>query len=76
MHSHQLVGKARDNVLKDPKNKELNFMLQNNLNQPLTENDTKAAFKLLKSKKAPGPDRIRSEMWKCGIHIVAPSLTQ
>ena len=45
-------------------------MLQNNLDQPFTENDTKATIKLLKSKKAPSPDwdSIRSEMWKCGIH--------
>ena len=74
LHSHQLVGKAQENVLKDLKNKELNFMLQNNLDQPFTENDTKAVIKLLKSKKAPGPDRKRSEMLKCGIHILAPSL--
>ena len=62
--------------LKGLKNKELNFMLQNNLDQPFTENDTKATIKLLKSKKAPGPDRIRSEMLKCGIHILARSFTK
>ena len=57
LHSHQLVGKAQENVLKDLKNKELNFMLQSNLDQPFTENDSKAVIKLLKSKKAPGLDR-------------------
>ena len=68
LHSHQLVGKAQENVLKDLKNKELNF-------EPFTENDTKAVIKLLESKKAPGLDRKRSEMLKCGIHVLAPSLT-
>ena len=68
LHSHQLVGKAQENVLKDLKNKELNF-------EPFTENDTKADIKLLESKKAPGLDRKRSEMLKCGIHVLAPSLT-
>ena len=75
LHSHQLLGKAQENVLKDLKNKELNFMLQSNLDQPFTENDTKAIIKLLESKKAPGLDRKRSEMLKCGIHVLAPSLT-
>ena len=51
-------------------------MLHNNLDQPFTENDTKAAIKLLKSKKAPGRDRIRSEVLKCGVLILAPSLTK
>ena len=71
LHSHQLVGKAQENVLKDLKNKELNFMLQSNIDQPFTENDTKAVIKLLKSEKGPRPDRKRSEMLKCGIHILA-----
>ena len=62
--------------LKGLKNEELNFMLQNNLDQPFTENDTKATIKLLKCKKAPGPDRIRSEMLKYGIHILARSFTK
>ena len=75
LHSHQLVGKAQENVLKDLKNKELNFMLHSNLDQPFTENDTKAVIELLKSKKAPGLNRKRSEMLKCGIHVLAPSLT-
>ena len=70
LHSHQLVGKAQENVLKDLKNKEFNFMLQSNIDQPFTENDTKAVIKLLKSKKGPRPDRKRSEMLKCGIHIL------
>ena len=43
LHSHQLVGKAQENVLTDLKNKELNF-------EPFTENDTKAVIKLLESK--------------------------
>ena len=46
LHSHQQVRKAQEKVLKDLKNKQLNFMLQNNLDQPFTENDTKAAIKL------------------------------
>ena len=69
LHSHQQVGKAQENILKDLKNNELNFMLLNNLDQPFTENGTKAAIKLSKSKKASGPDKMRSEMFKCGIHI-------
>ena len=64
LHSHQLVGKAQEKIKKS------------NLDQPFTENDTKAVIiKLLKSKKAPGPDRKRSKMLKCGIHVLAPSLT-
>ena len=52
-------------------------MLQNNLDQPFTENDIKAAIKFLKSKKHhAGPDRIRSQMLKCGIRILALSLTK
>ena len=49
LHSHQQVGKPQEKVLKDLKNKELSFMLQNNLDQPFKKNDPKAAIKLLKS---------------------------
>ena len=62
LHSHQLVGKAQENVLKDLKNKELNF-------EPFTENDTKADIKLLESKKAPGLGRKRSEMLKYVVFV-------
>ena len=36
----------------------------------------KRPLSCFKSKKAPGPDRIRSEMLKSGIHILAPSSTK
>ena len=47
----------------------------NKLNDPISEIEIISATKKLKTKKAPGLDRIRNEMLKCGFHYLASSLS-
>ena len=44
------------------------------LDLPISQTEIKAAIKKLKSKKAPGVDRIRNEMLKCGADKLIPIL--
>ena len=44
------------------------------LDLPISQTEIKAAIKKLKSKKAPGVDRIRNEMLKCGGDKLIPIL--
>ena len=43
----------------------------NKLDDPISETDIISATKKLKTQKAPGLNRIRNEMLKCGIHYLA-----
>ena len=60
------IGTTCEPTTSDPRNK---------LDDPISEIEIISTTKKLKTKKAPGLDRIRNEMLKCGIHYLASSLS-
>ena len=48
--------------------------IHNVLDSPISLEEIKNMVKLLKSKKAPGPDKIRNEMLKTGIQFLSTAL--
>ena len=60
------IGTTYEPTTSDPLNK---------LDDPISEIEIISTTKKLKTKKAPGLDRIHNEMLKCGIHYLAFSLS-
>ena len=69
-------SKLQDNIKEALKCKEQSLRHFDELDNPFTEKEIRNGLKKLKNKKAPGNDRIRSEMLKYGCHLIITSLTK
>ena len=63
-------------IMKELKHKKKILSQLNSLDKPFSEEEVKQSIKMLKNKKAAGPDRIRNEMLKCGACYLTTSLTK
>ena len=70
------LSKLQENIKEALKCKEQSLRHFDELDNPFTEKEIRNGLKKLKNKKAPGNDRIRSEMLKYGCHLIITSLTK
>ncbi len=64
------------NIAQNVNEQDLSKLSINELDKPITESEISNAIRLLKTKKAPGFDRVRNEMLKNGINSLMSSLVK